>query len=179
VNQVVVPKFRIEQVAIAPNNPKLAMEILSDLGLSEWISDRVMARGEVFGEEGVNIANLNFNYQAGNGNDPVGKPLEFEVLDYTSGPNWVDSRQNNDNFGSVVSHLGMHCTAEELEQFKEYFKAKGFAIAQEVYTEMHENPAIKDSRRYHYTIFDTQKVLGVDLKFIVRKEYTPTSHEAV
>jgi hypothetical protein len=36
-------------------------------------------------------------------------------------------------------------------------------------TYLHTNPVIKDSRRYTYVIFNTRDILGVDLKFIVRR----------
>lgn len=113
----------------------------------------------MFGYASNNEANLSFNYGLVTGN-------EFEVLDYTTGINWMESfdRQNS------VSHLGMHCSAEELAKWREFFSARNIQVAQEVVTQSHTNPAIKDSRRYNYVIFDTKAVLGVDLKFIVRLE---------
>jgi hypothetical protein len=38
----------------------------------------------------------------------------------------------------------------------------------------HTNPVISGKRWYNYVIFDTKEILGVDLKFIVRKEHAPT-----
>jgi hypothetical protein len=130
--------------------------------------DNVHARGEVFGVEGDNKALLQFNYQAGNGSDAeAGKPLELEVLHYTEGRNWMQEAPN------TVSHLGMHCSAEELATFRAYFESKGIDVAQEVITQSHTNPHIANSRRYNYVIFDTRAILGVDLKFIVRLPYEP------
>jgi hypothetical protein len=158
-----MPKFKIEQVAIYPYNPSIAKKILADLGLTDWSEDHVVAAGQVFGKPGVNEANLSFNYQAGSGSDEsAGKPLEFEVLNYTSGESWMDKRDYQ------VSHLGMHVNDEELEEFRAYFTSMNIGVAQEVFTQSHTNPVIKDSRRYHYVIFDTHGLLGVDLKFIVR-----------
>ena len=89
---------------------------------------------------------------------------EFEVLNYTSGRNWIDERGDR----NVVSHLGMHCTNAELIKWKEFFKERFIEVAQEVFTDSHTNPAIAGKRSYNYVIFDTQHILGVDLKFIVR-----------
>jgi hypothetical protein len=155
-------KFRIEQIAIAPVKTARAIKLLSDLGLTDWFKDNVAATGKVFGNEGSNSALLQFNYQAG-GNDPVGKPLELEVLKYVDGHNWLDRRPAN-----TTSHLGMHCSAEELADFRAYFLKEGISVAQEVVTDAHTNPNIRGERRYNYVIFDTVDIIGVDLKFIVR-----------
>lgn len=158
--------FKIEQIALCPKNPTLAKELLADLGLSEWFHDTVVADGEVFGQAGDSTANLAFNYQAGNGRDNgADKPLELEILHYTDGANWMQFNPKS------VSHLGMHCTEEELDKFRAYFDSKDIRIAQEVQTQSHTNPAIATSRRYRYVIFDTREILGVDLKFIVRYPY--------
>lgn len=160
--------FRIEQIALCPTNPTLARQLLADLGLTEWFLDNVHATGVVRGASGENHALLSFNYQAGTGMDKdAAKPLELEVLHYTAGNNWMLKSPN------TVSHLGMHVSDEKLEEFRAYFYSKGIGIAQEVDTLAHTNPAIKDSRRYHYAIFDTKDILGVDLKFIVRKNIKP------
>jgi hypothetical protein len=154
--------FKIEQIAIAPKNSKAAKALLAAIGLSAWIMDTVSARGTVKGNAGeiYNAAELSFNYDAA----PADGKLEFEVLDYKVGPNWLQGRAQS------VSHLGMHCTEEELAEWRKVFAAHNVAVAQEVFTEAHSNPAIKDTRRYHYVIFDTRPLLGVDLKFIVRRD---------
>jgi hypothetical protein len=64
----------------------------------------------------------------------------------------------------------MHCTADELLKWRKFFRDRGIQIAQEVFTDSHSNPAIAGKRSYNYVIFDTRKILGVDLKFIVRIE---------
>lgn len=155
-------KFIVEQIAICPTNPTLAKSLLTALGAQRWAEDHVVALGEVFGVEGRNEADLSFNYDLG----VQHKPLEFEVLNYTSGPNWMNESTRRNS----VSHLGMHCSAEELVRWREFFATFGIAVAQEVMTESHTNPAIKDQRWYNYVIFDTKDILGVDLKLIVRRE---------
>lgn len=164
------PKFQIQQIALNAPGSQTAIDLLTDLGLTEWVNDTVKAQGYVFGKTGANVANLNFNYQAGDGNDvQASKALELEVLEYTQGANWLDERPTN------VSHLGMHVTNEQLLAYRAYFGSKGIGVAQEVMTNEHTNEAIKDSRRYNYVIFDTYEILGVDLKFIVRlnTDYSP------
>lgn len=155
-------KFFIEQIALCPPNPERAIRFLSDIGLSDWVHDHVVAGGKVFGEPGKNEADLAFNYQ---NTRPENKPLELEVLHYTSGPNWMAGR------APMVSHLGMHCTAEELDEFRRKFADAEIRVAQEVFTESHTNPYLLEvKRKYQYVIFDTRDILGVDLKFIVRRE---------
>jgi len=161
-----VRKFQIEQIAVVVADTPRAIELLSALGLDQWVSDRVIAKGEVFGEDGESTAELHFNYQAGNGGDHhADKPLELEVLDYTDGPNWM---QDNESARNSVSHIGMHCTSAELSQYRVFFRERDIAVAQEVVTQSHTNKYIADSRRYNYVIFDTRDIIGVDLKFIVR-----------
>lgn len=155
-------KFFIEQIALCPTNPAAARALLSELGLDAWVDDHVVAGGKVYGEPGKNEADLAFNYQ---NTRPENKPLELEVLHYTTGPNWMAARR------PMVSHLGMHCTAEELDLFRRKFADMGYRVAQEVFTESHTNPFLLETgRKYQYVIFDTYEVLGVDLKFIVRRE---------
>lgn len=151
-------KFVIEQIAIAPKDPVRAKILLAEMGAGEWHNDHVVATGKVFGKAGTNEADLSFNYELFGGK-------EFEILDYTAGANWVDDLNRGRN---TVSHLGMHCSAEELLQWRKFFAERGFPVAQEVFTNSHTNPVIAGKRKYNYVIFDTKEVLGVDLKFIVR-----------
>ena len=69
---------------------------------------------------------------------------------------------------NTVSHLGMHCSADDLIEWRVFFQSRGIDVAQEVMTESHTNPVIAGKRSYNYVIFDTKDILGVDLKFIVR-----------
>ena len=152
-------KFIVEQIALCPPHPKVAIELLTAMGLAEWARDHVTAAGFVFGENTESEADLAFNYDA-----TSAKPLELEVLHYTAGNNWMKSH------GPSVSHLGMHCTADELEEWRSFFFARGIGVAQEVFTKEHTNPVISGKRWYTYAIFDTRPILGVDIKFIVRRD---------
>lgn len=157
--------FRIEQIAVVVRDASRAKGLLRLIAPQVnatgerlplvFAEDVVTAAGTVHGRSSVNVADLSFAYTLGEG-------LEFEVLDYLVGDNWMEGL-----FG--VSHLGMHVTEDELEAWRVLFAQRKISVAQEVHTLSHTNPTIRDSRRYQYVIFDTRAHLGVDLKFIVRK----------
>lgn len=153
-------KFKIEQIALCPKDPAAAKELLTAMGAGQWAEDHVIARGEVYGKPGVNEADLAFEYDMFTGS-------ELEVLHYTAGRNWMERYPNS------MSHLGMHCSAADLVKWREFFAARGIGVAQEVFTESHTNPHIAGKRWYNYVIFDTRDILGVDVKFIVRREHAP------
>ena len=156
-----MPRFEIEQVALCPPNPEVAIAFLREIGLEEWALDHVVASGSVFGVEGRNGADLAFNYTG------LEKARELEVLHYTDGNNWMAKPDR----ANSVSHLGMHVTAEQLTEWRKFFAEKGILAAQEVFTDSHTNPfLIANGRKYNYVIYDTRAILGVDLKFIVRIE---------
>ena len=159
-------RFFVEQIAVAVPNVTKAKALMARIGAMAWHDDTVVAKGEVFGVASENVANLHFNYELGN---PEQKPLEFEILDYQRGGNWVDSIPRYDDQG-VVTHLGMHCTADELVKWRELFAEENIGVAQEVETQSHTNPVIAGKRTYNYVIFSTRGILGVDLKFIVRRD---------
>lgn len=151
-------QFKIEQIALAPRDPKAARKLLEAIGAVKWVEDTVVADGEVQGSSAINKALLQFNYDMFDGK-------ELEILNYQNGPNWLTRRPY------CVSHLGMHTTAEDLVRWRDFFASRGIKVAQEVYTVSHTNPfLLKTGRKYHYVIFDTFEILGVDLKFIVRRE---------
>jgi len=154
-------KLLIEQIALCPPDPDRAKQLLRNMGAFHWIEDHVVAQGYVFGQAAKNEAALSFNYELTDNQDG---PMEVEILHYTRGENWMEYPGHD----CSVSHLGMHCSASELEQWKAFFASQKIGVAQEVRTELHANPEIAGKRRYHYTIFDTRAILGVDLKFIVR-----------
>lgn len=155
-------QFRIEQVAIAPRNPAAAIKLLNEMGAGDWVKDIVTAHGTVEGERATNVATLAFNYDlVASGPEPG----EFEVLHYESGANWTEGFK-----APCVSHLGMHCTATELVEWQRFFHNRGIRAIQEVETVSHTNAAIAGKRWYKYVIFDTRAILGVDIKFIVRRD---------
>lgn len=167
-------KFKIEQVALCPAHPEKAIELLTAMGMTEWAKDIVVARGYVHDSKDEearalrlsyeanrptveNVAHLAFNYEAFEGK-------ELEVLHYSTGSNWMQRERWR------VSHLGMHCNAAELYEWKNFFKRRSIPIVQEVDTLSHVNPVIAGKRWYHYCIFGTYDILSVDIKFIVRKD---------
>ncbi len=158
-------QFSIQQIALYPPDKELAIKLLKEMGLTDWVCDTVVARGIVrHSKVSDQMGHLAFNYQA----HPAGH-LELEVLAYRHGDyNWMLGN------GPSVSHLGMHCANEqELEDWRKFFSSRGFNIAQEVETTEHTNAAIAGTRWYHYLIFDTRLILGVDIKLIVRRSVPP------
>lgn len=158
-----MPRFKIEQIALAPHNSDggAAMWLLRDLGITEWVEDDVIADVKMLRERPVegsqNKAHLAFNYTG------LAEARELEVLQYKpASPNWLAGKTPR------ASHFGMHCTEEELEEWRAFFERRGIGIAQEVETVEHTNPVIAGKRRYRYVVFDTAWIIGVDLKFIVR-----------
>jgi hypothetical protein len=156
-------QFMIEQIALYPKDPEAAIALLSAMGLDGWTRDHVSARGIVREHQCENEADLSFNYQG------LDAAKELEVLHYTRGRNWMDPGRSN-FFRPRVSHLGMHCTEAALEEWRTFFAVRKIPVAQEVRTHAHTNPAIAGKRLYHYVIFDTYSILGVDIKFIVRHD---------
>lgn len=155
-------KFAIQQIALCPPNAEAAIKLLSDMGLGNWVTDRVTAHGKVrCVYEPTSVGDLAFNYEA------LGSARELEILSYASGCNWMD-----DNPPSV-SHIGMHVTEEELFQWRNFFLERNIEVAQELFTDQHTNPEISGKRWYHYVIFNTRPILGVDVKFIVRFDKPP------
>lgn len=163
-------KFKFEQIALSvdPLRRAVALALLDELGITDWHEDHVNATGTVGGESvHKNTAHLAFNYQA-----TSEKPLELELLQYTNGFNFVDDAKDMHRADAIATHIGMHVTAEQLEnEVRPIFERFMIKTSQEVKTDSHTNPAIKDSRRYQYTIFATRDLLGIDLKFIVRLPY--------
>jgi hypothetical protein len=153
-------KFKIEQLALNPLHPGIAFGLMDALGLTDWSHDQASAKGPVHGqpatEEG-NVASLSFNHET--------PGLELEIINYRSGDNWLEKHNTH---ASVASHIGMHCSAEELERWRAKFTALGIKVAQEVVTTKHTNPNVPEGRRYKYVIFDTRDIIGLDVKFIVR-----------
>lgn len=164
-------KFTIEQVALAPAQEDLARELLSDMGLTDWIHDEVVAEGEVRGQSARNEASLAFNYQAfTHERVPNTGATELELLKYRRGENWLRGGARTSS-ASTASHIGMHVTAAELLEWKAFFAERKIPVVQEVRTQSHSNEfLVERGRKYHYCIFGTRLILGVDVKFIVRIE---------
>lgn len=149
----------IDQIALCPPDPERAIKFLKDLGLTDWVHDTVTAEGTVFGKSGSNTADLAFNYQA-----MAEGSVELEILHYKEGPNWMEKH------GPSVSHIGVHVTQRELDEIRRVMGYLKIELAQAVNTTSHTNPYLLDKKRkFLYEIYDTRDILGVDLKFIVRK----------
>ena len=153
-----MPKFIINQISICPKDPIAAHKLLFEMGAVPWNLDTVTAEGEVNGISGRNVSQVAHNYNL------VSTETEFEILDYSHGPSWLADKTE-----SVVASFGMNSTEEHLSKWKEFFAERNIDVCQEVNTIKHANPAINDVYRYHFCIFRTRDILGVDIKFIVRR----------
>ena len=118
--------MQIDQVAIYSEDPEGTKALLDLIfGSDTWHTDHVVASGQVFDQDGQNKAELNFNYQL------IKNGVEFEVLKYEEGPNWV--AENSQTYG--VCHLGVH--VDDVETISQSLLDMGFKVAQEVRTESH------------------------------------------
>jgi Glyoxalase/Bleomycin resistance protein/Dioxygenase superfamily len=155
--------YHIDQVAIVCRDSAATRAALDRIFSGEdtcltWHKDTVHATGNVFGNHDTgNIANLSFNYEL------MANRLEFEVLQYVEGANWHDTAMHPT---PGFSHLGMH--VDDVSWWVAHMSELGYKVAQQVVTDSHTNPAIKNSRRYQYVIFDTRETIGFDLKLIQR-----------
>lgn len=155
-----MPQFKIEQLALAldPKREDLALKFLARCGIKDWTNDMVKATGTVYATSGKNEAHLRFNYDAFSGK-------ELELLKYEKGPNWLQHSAQL----PAVSHIGMHCSEDDLADWRVVMAEFEIRLAQEVWTDSHSNPRIAGCRRYHYVIYNTRGLIGVDMKFIVRR----------
>ena len=132
-----------------------AIKVMLGLDQAEWTEDIVTGEVKVFNEpSAVSKAKLLFNYDHG---------IELEILTYLDGPHWhmpSPARPNPMPRNSFMSHIGFHVNDEPLPDLR-------WPIAQSMITTHHTNPAIA-GRAYQYVIYDTKKLLGIDLKYIKR-----------
>lgn len=150
--------LKIDQIAVACSREIDRQEALSVGGFT--VFDRVTAVGYVgYGSTRAytkNIADLAFNYTMIPG-------VEYEVLRYVSGLNWIVARSRSQNV--QASHFGIHVSShEEMEHYRSQYKGD---VLQEVVTIAHDNPACAE-RRYHYLILDAYHQFGCALKVIRR-----------
>lgn len=136
-------------------------DLCDTYGLSDqWIEDNVKAKGFVFPFHGIvaeNVARLQFNYNK--------EGMEFEVIEYLGGPNFLDK------FTNPISHFGIHMDSDE--EFKKHFEwmYHNFQLVQHVHTIEHSNPyLIEKGRTYEYAIFNTIALNGTCTKLIRRIE---------
>ncbi len=153
--------MKFEQIAIhVPDIDLYIQDNKNVCSLGVWKRDVVTGRVSVFGGEfGFSKAELAFNYDS---------DYEFELLRYLEGDNW-HARKGKPLDKPFFSHKGTHI--EDIDAAKNYFLNQGLVIAQEMFTETHTNDyLIMKNRRYHYVIFNSEHILGYDLKLIKRIE---------
>lgn len=130
--------FLITRIALQPPNAAAARKLLAQLGLTDWFKE---ASNE-FGKKP--------------------ETLELEIIDDDKSGMLTTSRKG------MKYSLGMYCTADELEAFSKTLAALNIKTLQEAFIDRHAVPYLLETKRNHqYIIFDTRKVLGINLKFIV------------
>jgi hypothetical protein len=140
-------KMNMNQVAIAYANDEQKAAIKKTLGLADadWIKDKVRAGVQVLGRHGEyvtgeNVAELEFCMAMGG--------TQFELISYTSGPNWIAEAGRLGVAMPMVAHIGFH-----LDDGEEWPMVDG-KLAQEAVTVEHSNEEVnKADRRYHYRIY--------------------------
>lgn len=156
--------MKIDQIALYCSTDKQADQIKAQFGLTnaQWIQDTVTARSIVDGVEGVNVAELQFNYDSG---------IELEILRYIDGPHW---HLKNQAFGHLpadaeapafISHVGIH-----LDDGEEFPAMEHCKLVQETFTLSHTSEYLTTGpakgRLYHYRIFELSE--GSYIKYIRR-----------
>lgn len=74
-----------------------------------------------------------------------------------------------DNRGFFLSHLGIHCSEEEAEEWRALFSRCSIGVAFEDWSKKHTNPVIAGKRFYHNVIFASREALGFNFKACVRR----------
>lgn len=158
--------MKIDQVAFYANDPGYARDLFGVMfGMKEWVTDIALARGTVFGIEVQRMAGeLSFNYQAG---------IEVEVLHYITPLHWHSARAKflGESLppGIFLSHIGTH--VDDMAVARLPFEKAGWGVAQEVRTYSHTNPYLLErGRTFHYVVWNSQSIIGYDLKLIQRIE---------
>jgi len=146
---------KFDQLAIVVDDYNLARALTR---IGDWVQDTVRTEGWALQRNGQmewvqNEANLMFNYDMW--------PMEYEVLHYVEGWNWHMLRDARTPY---LSHYGIHIEGDD----EVVLASRRWRVLQESFTYSHTNPAIKDSRRYRYIIFDSRDDLGAELKLIQR-----------
>lgn len=153
--------MKLDQLCVYCGTEDDADDAKVTLGLQDavWVRDEVLGYVSVKDRAGnwttgVSEGILQFNYDTG---------MEYELLTYTSGPNWHDLHNLNQE-RARIGHVGYHL--EDGEEFPEHWQD---LMVQEMFTSRHSNPKVLEAKRnYHYRIYDTVDTLGYYSKVIRR-----------
>lgn len=149
--------MKIDQIAFYAATEGEADKIKVQFGLfnSQWIKDTVVANSTVGSLKGVNVAELQFNYDLG---------IELEILRYIGGLSWHDSNPLRGDV-SFISHVGIH-----LDDGEEFPWMPNCRLVQETFTQSHTAEYLTTGaaagRKYHYRIFEMSP--GSYIKYIRR-----------
>lgn len=138
--------------------------MLRDIGLTDWFVDNVTAKGKMHERENIEVMEQCFSTYEADDNSEIRTPVALELSRHIAGPTYNGIQRN------FVSHLGMYVTEEQLDRFRIYFDNKWVAVLMDMDTTNHSDPSTNVTARFHYVVFDTRPIIGVDLMFIVRKD---------
>lgn len=168
-----------DQLALATHYPN---QIMTALG-GQWSSDHTYSKTE----KGNIEFNLFYNYEQ----DMELK--ELELIQFISFPNFhstanktisplalyapslfwklhecIDYIDHDTGDPFFMSHMGIHCSADEGEYWRSLFASYKIGVAHEDRSYLHTNPVIAGKRTYHNIIFNSREALGFDFKACIR-----------
>lgn len=159
--------MKCDQIAFYAATQQQSDAIKAHFGLThaEWVQDTVTARSIVNGVDGINKAELQFNYSLG---------IELEILRYIEGMSWHHANPLASSAftrgllkAPFISHVGIH-----LDDGEPFPEMAGCRLVQETFTLEHTGKYLTDpaspgfGRKYHYRIFELSP--GSYIKYIAR-----------
>ena len=149
-------RFHVQFLALACSTPE-ALEMWRDLGLKDWVLDSVIRQDQQATPDGPTDEGGRYLVDLALSLDAMGTPKGMPISRYMTLINIGDGRAH-------VSHIGMRATAEEAEEYRRYFAARGIHVRREYVTLAHANIP---GRRFHDIFFATAPILGVDIEISV------------
>lgn len=167
-----------DQLALATQFPHQLMGMLPGV----WSQDEVSSEVNLLGfHEIQNITfRLFYNYEQ----DIPFKELELiQFMSYHNfhsfsnhaisplglyAPSLYDRFKYSGKLRPFISHIGIHCSEKEGEDWRAHFKSYGIDVAHEDWSYAHTNPVIAGKRKYHNIIFASRRALGFDFKACIR-----------
>ena len=152
-------QFVADQIMIRPENAAMAMELLTAMGCGRWYGEHVVSAGGVFDDVAGNESEHAINKNTFSG------PCDLQVVDYTSGANWMDVRPDSDPHR--VGCLSMQVTEKELQRWRRLFHSFSIDVVQEMTAQVIPDSSRLPKRQELSVVFDTHAILSVDIRFMV------------
>jgi hypothetical protein len=145
--------LKLNLITLCAPDPEAARRLLTGITGAGWTVDGLTASGEVFGNPTRQAYESSSRHIR-----PDSEPPELEIVEYESGPNFMDLRPNADPYR--VASIGARVSSEQLAEARAFFTARGIGVAEELLVED------DDGNRVLHVVFDTHSILGVDIKLI-------------